>query len=320
MKDIVFNNGYIYTTGYNRTDDEARNLILTKWNPKGEIVWQSEWGEFGEQVGVGVGVHLDGTIYVIASDYSNAQPPFYDNSSLLEFDSNGNLLQNNSIDLCTFYDLGGRLYVGYNVLYFYLTSYTLVSMDLEGNFHSRFPSEAAAPDGEGGVYIANSIPIPEELDSSQIVITHTDSSGYEIENYTYSRVWPNGIYYYYRPVSMILTKINTIQLLAYNYYLAYDFTLLDFDLEGNLLSNRTIGNDYWPWTGGGPMYMEDGNSGVVYFAFTSMLMDTWVQGYATYNIPTTFQVSWTTIIAIASASVIIVAVAGIALSKRRQSF
>jgi len=324
VRSISYHNGFIYTTGYNITGN-GRDLIVTKWTTDGVKVWQSEWGEDYDQVGIGVGVHEDGSVYVVATDSDLESFTGNDNSSVLKFDNDGNLLWSKSITLpLTSGDHIGNLYVEEACIYFAIAG-SVSCINLEGEYLYGRNSFAVTPDGVGGLFIANQEPILSEYETSHLVLSQIDSTGYELWNSTYRRTWPNGLNYQYRPIDMVLSPENTLLILVYNSRHIFDYTLLTFDLDGTLLRNRTIGEvpgfteEYWPQMSEGPVFMDVGISGLGYFAFSipSGAIDVNVQAYEVYQVSDDVQVPIETIVAIAGGVGVIALVGVIVFKKKR---
>ena len=315
VRAITTSERFVYTTGSIIDSESNTNLIVTKWSSSGVRIWQSEWGAENYQVGVGIGVQQNGTIYVICSDYSFVEQG-YGRTSCLRFDSNGNLLGNRTTQYpLTWFDQGGDLYVEKDHLIFF-SGGDVTYTDLTGAILNWTTATAAISDGNGGMYTAYRGIMQEVADGTEIIISHIDDAGERVWNATYSRTWPNGLYYQYMPMDISLTAEGTILLLAYNMQISYDYTLLTFDLQGNLLRNRTIGNDYWPKFGP-RVYMAVGSSGIAYFAFTSQIMDLWIQGYRLNDASSSFNFTVAAVVAITSSVVVVFLIGGIL--KRRKS-
>jgi len=308
VRSMTYHDGFIYTTGYKTTDVDLQNLIVTKWSAaECAKVWQTEWGAQYSQVGVGVAVHEDGSVYVVASDYDLVGGPGYMNTSLLKFSNNGTLLWDRQPErLWTIWDERGDLYIDEDYLYFHQW-YGVDVMNLEGEYLRSFSAQAAIPDGNGGIFSAVNSDIQDIEQSSQIILTHSNSTGYQYWNTTYIRQWPNGGYHFYRPASIALTPMDTLLLLVYSYSLNFEFSLLTYDLQGNLLSNRTISNDSYPWMLGGPVFMDIGISGLGYFAFSinDRDIDVNILAYQVYEASGGFPITIATIVIIASTAIII---------------
>ncbi|MHA1928107.1 MAG: hypothetical protein ACTSV2_05975 [Candidatus Thorarchaeota archaeon] len=320
VRSMTYHDGFVYTTGFKFTDEDMQNLILTKWSTTGTKVWEREWGEQYSQVGVGVAVHEDGSVYVIASDYDFIGFPGYQNTSILKYNNEGDLLwEKQSLRRWTTMDFRGDLYIDEDHLY-YLRSYTLAILDLEGEYITDRSTRAAIPDGNGGFFSAIHEVIQGVEESSQIILSHSNTNGYQNWNTTFIRQWSNGKYYTYRPVNMALTPDDTLLLLVHSYYLNSEFRVLTYDFQGNLLNNRTITNDSWPWMSGGPIYMDVGSSGLGYFAFDIYDGDDFdinVLSYLVYEMPG-ITTTIAAVIIVASTVVIIGAVVGIIRWKRMQ--
>ncbi|MGY5870774.1 MAG: hypothetical protein RTV72_00875 [Candidatus Thorarchaeota archaeon] len=321
VRSMTYHDGFIYTTGYKYTDEDMENLIVTKWSSAGIMVWESEWGTQYSQVGVGVAVHENDSVYIVASDYDQIGLPGYLNSSILKFDSNGILLWERQIlYMFLFWDQRGDLYIQGDYLYF-SQGYGFSIMNVDGECIRAGPGGAITPDGNNGVFMAFQDTIQDVDDSSLVKLFHLNATGYPTWNTTYIRQWPNGRYHYNRPVSMAVTPEDTLLLLVYSYDLNLEFILLTYDFQGILLSNRTISNEIWPLLGG-HIFMDVGRSGRGYFAFDIYDgisdLDINIQAFEVYQVQGGFPITITSVIIIASTVVIIGAVGAIIRVKRQE--
>jgi len=318
VRSITFHEGFIYTTGYIDTDDNGKQLIVTKWSSSGAKVWESEWGSDHSQVGVGVAVHENGSVYVVVSDYEMMGFPIHMNASILKYDNNGLLLWDRQLEwMPLLYDVRGDLYIQGDYLYL-MQSYGISIIDLEGEYIWGMGSNAAVPDGHNGFYTAVLDYINDVEGGTQIVLYHANATGYRSWNTTYVRQWPNGRYMNFRPVSMALTPEDKLLLLVFSFTLNYEFILLTYDLQCNLLENRTISTSSWPHYYGDAFFMDIGNAGLGYFAFNIYedSIDINVQAFELYQAPGGFTLAITTFVIIASTVVIIGAVVAIFRGKR----
>ncbi|TFH00347.1 MAG: hypothetical protein E4H14_19735, partial [Candidatus Thorarchaeota archaeon] len=277
VRSMFIEDGYIYTTGYIYDVDTGRDLIITKWSSSGDRIWQKEWGGNHEQTGIAIGVQSNGTIYVICADFDFYEIG-YDTTQILKFDNDGNFLWNRtSLYFWTLYDnTFGEMQIFDTFFEFTLN----IGIPFGGRFYFNGTEsyltygEVLVPDGEGGCYAAawgGALGIPEY--GTTVFLTHyrlgDDPPSYSSNdwrtNFTVS--WPNGWRYALQPKAITLTPDDKIQLLLQHTWISYEFLLLTYDLEGNLLENRTIGYEHWPYYSA-PIFMASGKSGLVYFAFT----------------------------------------------------
>lgn len=321
VRSMFLQGGNIYTTGFIERADSGRNLIVTKWSAAGEKLWQKEWGESFDQVGVAIGVLKNGSIYVVYSDYSMDRP-YYQRNGIMKYDNNGNFISNVTSDyFYSLYDNSGDIILfddyllyqpnfGFGCRYYY-----------NGTIRYGIMADVIVPDNEGGCYALSYNSPSFEEDTSNIVLSHYNSSDNVVWRTFYSRVWPNGWYYSLAPRAMVLTHDNKIQVLTQLTSDTYEYFLLTFDLEGNLLQNRSIGNERWPYYTA-TFFMDSGRNGLLYIAFPfynmiSSQADVCVQAYQVYNASSLFNLPITTVVIIASTITIIIAIGGILVHKRR---
>ena len=320
VRSMTFHDGFIYTTGYIYEEDAIdRNMIVTKWSSSGVKVWESEWGGDFRQVGVGVAVHENGSVYVVVSDYDMMGSPGYQNETLLKFDENGNLLWEKPQGMLPLIrDVRGDLYLQGDYLYL-MQAYAISIMNLEGEYVAGVPSQAGIPDGNNGFYTATMDLNYEVEDGTRIVLYHRDATGNTIWNTTYVRQWSNGRYMNYMPTSMTITPDDELLLLAVSYTLNYEFILLTYDTQGNLLGNRTIMGKSWPAHYETVVFMDTGIGGLGYFAFDIFeeSIDINIQAFIVYEAPGVFTLTVAMVIMITSTLVIIGAGVGILRWKRR---
>ena len=270
---ITIHDGHIYTSGFIRKYDPIHyNLILTKWTMKGVKIWQKEWGGSYDQVGVAIGVHDDGSIYVMASDYNLRGPEGEDyyNSSLMKYDPSGELLWNRPVRFCTTYDYPGELYITDTRIY-YFTPGVVMCMDLEGELLWDEFSQAAVWDTNGNTYTA-------EVGGGGIEIACLDADGNQTWTEHYSIEYPNGWVEFLTPCDISLSPHDDIVLLIQSNFVDYGYHVLKFNLNGTLIREWSVGNEAWPYSGGS-IKIEVAPTGLLYVAFTAMSWDAWVQGY-----------------------------------------
>jgi len=103
--------------------------------------------------------------------------------------------------------------------------------------------------------------------------------------------------------------------------LTYEFVLLSYDLDGNLLSNRTLFSESFTDNVGGNMFMKIGNGGQTYIAFDLyerefFTSDICVQAYYLSGTGPGFTLTIPMIVAIGSTVVIIGVIVSILRKKR----
>ncbi len=279
---ITYHDGYIYTTGYVRKYDPYNfNLILTKWTLGGQRVWHKEWGGDYDQIGVAIGVHDDGSIYVVVSDLNlqGSEGEDYMNSSLLKFDSSGEVIWNRPLPLCTYFDASGDLWVFESHIVYYLSG-VLMCWDLDGAPIWDEAAWAATCDENGTVYAG-------ETTGIGVGIEHLDLQGNRTWSTLYQTEYENGWLEDLRPSDMAITNQNDLLVLAQGNRYDYSYLLLKYSLNGTHLQTWSIGNIGWPRPGVYSPMMEVTSTGLVYFAFVPMTSDVWIEAYAIgdYTLP-----------------------------------
>ncbi|MFW9844182.1 MAG: hypothetical protein ACFFEV_06390, partial [Candidatus Thorarchaeota archaeon] len=317
-----FQAGYIYTTGYRETSEYGKNLIITKWSPAGVKLWEIEWGEEHSQVGVAIAVQDNGSIYVIASDYDQIGMPGYTFSSVLKFNPDGTLQWEKSpVFLILYGDLAGTLYIQGEYMYF---DYTLggAVFSLAGEYLTGLNSVSLIPDSNDGFFAAYQVGTESDIEGSQVQLVHYNATGYT-----------NWTTYYYRelipsrfdrclPVNMAISPDSQLYMLVFVYPISFEYVLLTYDFDGNLLDNKTIFSKKIVDNILLDVYLVIGNGGVGYFA-TSIIeneFSTWdviIQAYQLSELGSGFVLTIPMIIAIGSSAIIVGAVVGIVQRKRK---
>ncbi|MFW9786060.1 MAG: hypothetical protein ACFFE2_03550 [Candidatus Thorarchaeota archaeon] len=278
---IAYHEGNIFTTGsfWGYEIPEYANLMLTKWTPTGQKVWEKEWGGDHDQIGVALDVHQDGSIYVLAADHNIRGPePAYQNSSLLKFDSSGNVLWNKPLPLCTMFDIPGKLWVFESHIIYFMSG-ILMCMDLEGNVLWDASSDAATCDESDNIYASDY--------SYGVPIYNYDFEGNQTWFAFYDIEYPNDWVEWLDVHDLALTQNDELLVLIQGWQFDESFRLLKYELNGTLLQVWSIGDDDWPWAHGARVHMEVTSTGLVYFTFGHISWDVWTQAYAIgdYTLP-----------------------------------
>ena len=313
VRSITYQNGSIYTTGYKETDYNM-NMIITKWSTTGGKVWEKEWGGYFSQVGVGIAVQENGSIYVVTNDYDSTQSRGNGSTSLLKYDNDGNLIWEKSIpSILLFHDDSGDLYIQGEYLYFLYSGYGTI-LNLEGDYITGFAARTMIPDGGNGFFFAVRDSIAGIIDSSHVRVYHVNATGYPIWNSTYVYQWPNGQYQYSIPLLMAVTPDDTLLLLMIDFVLGIKNVLLTYNLEGVLLDNQTIFSEDNAAAISNNVFMAVGTGGRVYFAFDVQELDLsqsfgttdiCVQAYRLYDTKLGFTLTIPMVISIGSTIVIV---------------
>ena len=277
---ITYHDGSIFTSGMKEhTDLEHWNLLLTKWSTSGQKVWEKEWGGDYDQVGVAIDVSNDSSIYVVVSDFNIRTEDVYHNSTLLKFDSAGNVLWNKPIDLITIQDASAELWVFEDKMLYHLGS-SITCMDLEGNWLWSKVSGAATCDENGNIFSAErtgeGVAIRQyDLDGNQTWVTY-----HQIE---YPNEWIEDL----SASDITLTPTGELLVLVLGNRYDHTYFLLKYSLEGDHIQTWSIGDYAWPRPGSWPPHMEVTSTGLVYFAFVPMTSDVWTQAYVIgdYTLP-----------------------------------
>ena len=272
---ITYHDGYLYTSGLYEPSERNYNVLLTKWDLAGRKIWENEWGGQHDQIGVALGVHKDGSIYVMVSDCNSRSEGPYWNTSLLKFNERGNLIWNKSLPLSTLLDLSTELWV-FDSHIFHSFREEIMCIDLEGNVLWQKDSRAAACDESGNVYTAHYI------DNPGINITKLDFSGNEIWSDIYEIEYPIDFTDIQTPLDMIVTPSNELLVLLQG-HVDRTYRLLSYSLNGTHTQTWTIGDSIWPIYQGGAWCMESTSTGLLYFSYEN----TWTQAYVIgpYTIP-----------------------------------
>ena len=282
-RDITFHDGNVFTTGcYFYRSSNYRDVMVTKWTASGQKIWERVWGGPNDQVGIAIGVHDDGSIYVMVSDYNYRGPTEsddYQNTTLVKLDSTGSMVWNKSIQLSTIQDVPGKLWIFKSHMIYWIDS-LLMSLDLDGNILWQKPSWSATVDENGVIYSTS-------YASQELGISRIAPDGNETWKTSFEVQYPNGWYEIIQPCDMSLTKTNELLVLVRGYNYDRSFFLLKYDLNGTLLQKWTIGNEAWPIPGSSSVLMNSASTGLVYFSF-NLGWDVWCQGYSIgeYTIPT----------------------------------
>ncbi len=277
---IIFNDGYIFTTGSHRYSDPVRrNMIVTKWTTSGTKVWESEWGELYDQIGIALGVHKDGSVYVMVSDYNYVEPPGYQRSNLLKFDSSGLFLWNKSLPLSSIEDVPGSLHV-FDSHIFYEIQGLMMTMDLEGNIVWDGAAWGATTDENGTIYAITSQGAGLEINQFDIEGNETWTEYYEVE-------YPTGWIEFLRMIDIALTPTDELLILYQADFIDDSYFLLKYDTNGTFIESWEIGDDNWPYSTSYSPTMEVASSGLMYLSLNMYSWNVVVQGYVVgeYAIP-----------------------------------
>jgi len=267
---ITIRDGFIYTTGYVRTDDEQNNLIVTKWSSNGERLWQTEWGGIYSEEGSAIAVSSDGSIYVWAPYYNRAFEPEFWKSSFLKFDSSGTLLWNKTSEI-PLLPRWAELEMQPDGMYSWDTlNVEKRDFSCEPVWNISRQAFAVNFDDAGNIYIATigSWEGPGALpDEWQVMISKWSSSGAEIWNTNYSIPLIDHSFLRVQCRSVDVAPDGSVIAILHEMELGYDFHMLKFDPSGSFLWDKIIGDDRWPVYGGDEPKLQIGDNGLAYVGF-----------------------------------------------------
>ncbi|MGY5859739.1 MAG: hypothetical protein RTU63_10240 [Candidatus Thorarchaeota archaeon] len=267
---LTIHDGYVYTTGYVYTSDEteSKDLIVTKWSPDGDVLWQTEWGGTYDEEGSAIAVSSDGSIFVWSVYYNRRFEPEFWKSSFLKFDSSGTLLWNKT---CAIPLLPG-------IAELEMQSDGMYSWD-SGNVEKRDNTCAAVWnisiramavnfDKSGNIYIATQGQgSGEHADEWQVMISKWSSNGAQLWHTNYTIPLPDGNSWFFVCGSIDVAPDGSVIAILNGMRLIYDYHLLKLDSNGNLLWDKIIGDDRWPVYGGLTPELNIGDNGLAYVGF-----------------------------------------------------
>jgi hypothetical protein len=278
---IAYHDGHIYTTGYFYRDaPEYYNLMLTKWSTSGQKIWEKEWGGIHDQVGVGIAVHDDGSIYVLVSDFNiRSEPAYSQNASLIKFDSSGNVVNITQPLVGTTLDVPLNLWISENRIIYHLGG-LVACLDLEGDWIWGDHAEAVTCDENGTVYSAL-------RDYESLRITKYDLEGNQTWSSLYQLEYPNGWFERFAPCDLSLTPTDELTILVQCDYYDDSYYLLKYSLDGDHLQTWSIGDFTWPYPYMGKPLMEVTSTGLAYFCYHPMGRGPWTQAFVIgdYTLP-----------------------------------
>jgi hypothetical protein len=278
---IAFHDDNLFTTGYfyGYESPDYHNLMLTKWSTNGQKIWEKEWGAEYDQIGVALGVHSDGSIYVMASENNIRSEPTFENSILLKFDSSGDLLWAKPEPLSTYLDVEGDLWVTDSQVISHIAG-NIACFDLDGNILWNSLAHAACYDGNEFLYTAESTGIGVLIKKVDLQGNETLLANDEIE---YQNNWLEDL----RAYDIALTPNDELLVLMRGERYDESYFLLKHSLDGTLQQTWTIGNDYWPVPSGFPFHVDVTSTGLAYITFDTMTQDVWTQAYIVgeYSLP-----------------------------------
>ena len=201
----VDSSGNIYVTGGIQGGSGSDDVIILKFDPSGEVLWQKSWGGTHFDYGGGVIVDSYGDIYVTGSTESFGSGP--ESLFLLKLNSSGSLIW---------------------------------QKDWGPNYPKFATGEGIAIDSSGSIYVTGyySFSIPDPDNVLDILLLKFDSSG----NLMWQRTWDSGSWD--RAEDVAVDSYGGVYVtgcvLA---HAGYDVLLVKFDSSGNQAGIVTWGNN-----------------------------------------------------------------------------
>ncbi len=269
---LTIHDGYIYTTGFIRTDDEtnSRNLIVTKWSPNGERLWQTEWGGMYDEEGTGIAVSSDGSIYVWAVYWNLRFEPEFWKSSFLKFDSSGTLLWNKTNEL-PLMPRGAELEMQTDGMYSWGGFVEKRNFNCEPVWNISQSALAVNFDNSGNIYIASyGYGAGAHSEEWQIMISKWNSNGVELWQTNYTIPLPDGRSWIFQCRSIDVAPDGSVLAILHGWQLIYDYHMVKFDSDGNHLWDKIIGDDHWPMSGQLEPKLSISDNGLAYIGFNRL--------------------------------------------------
>ncbi len=294
---MTLHDNHVYTTGYVYTSDTtgSKDLIVTKWTPNGDIVWQTQWGGIYDEEGSAIAVSSDGSIYVWSVYYNLRFEPEFWKSSFLKFDSSGTLLWNRTSVVPLLPGIA-ELEPRPDGLYSWDSAYLEKrNFTCELVWNISRPAFAVNFDEIGNIYIAtlNDWGGPGgDPDHWQVTISKWSSSGIELWHSNYSIQLPDETYLNFECRVIDVAPDGSVLTILHEMHFTHDYHMLKFDSTGSFLWDKLIGDERWPpYTGIEPQ-LEMGRNGLAYvgvelFGYVGVGITAYVVG--PYNTGTNLQ-------------------------------
>jgi hypothetical protein len=272
---LTIHDGNIYTTGYIKTSDEteSKDLIVTKWSPNGDVLWQTEWGGIYDEEGNAIAIASDGSVFVWSVYYNLRFDPEFWKSSFLKFDSSGTLLWNKT-SLIPLLPGIAELEMQPDGMYSW-ESINVEKRDLicEPVWNISLPAWAVNFDDSGNIYIATHVTgSGEHEDEWQVMISKWSSNGVRLWHTNYTIPLPDGSSLPFNCRSVDIAPDGSILAILHEMDLACDYHLVKFDSFGSFLWDKIIGDDHWPVPGSEPK-LDICDNGLAYVGFQRYVGD-----------------------------------------------
>lgn len=267
---MTVHDGNIYTTGYIRTSDEtqSKDLVVTKWSPNGDVLWQTEWGGIYDEEGNAIAVASDGSVFVWSVYYNLRFDPEFWKSSFLKFDSSGALLWNKTNNLIALLPGIAELEMQPDGMYSWDSS-LVEKRDLtcEPVWNISLPAWAVNFDDSGNIYTATQGGgSGEHADEWQVMVSKWSSNGVQLWHTNYTIPLSDGSSWFFQCKSVDVTPDGSVLVILHGMQLTFEYHLVKFDSSGNLLWDKIIGDDHWPVPGSEPK-LDICDNGLAYVGF-----------------------------------------------------
>ncbi len=273
---ITFHDGYIFTTGSIRNRETSEgpsslDVLVTKWSPYGDVVWETQWGGFDTEDGQSIGVSLDGSIYVCALYESYYSSSGLLQSHLLKFSPSGTFLWNKTFDTLHF-SSNSQIEMRPDGMYSWDGS-SVEKLDFNGEVIWSINQRALAVnyDDRGNIFIAiHGYYIGGPGEEYPLILSKWNTNGEKLwqSNYTYTLNdgWP----WMFVCRSIDIAPDGSIIALLHGSYRINDYRLVKFDPEGNFLWDTIVEDEHWPYYGQREPKLEIADNGIAYFGFTRL--------------------------------------------------
>jgi hypothetical protein len=322
---ISFHDDYIYTTGDINKENTGRDLIVTKWASSGTKIWQSEWNHEFDQFGEAIGVHSDGSIYVVIS---NISMDGIQNSSIIKLDDTGAFLWNKTLPFQSTYPANlGSFQVFENYIYCEIQG-RLVCLSLEGDIIWEVTTEdglRATADNEGMIYAVSQVSrSPTLFGGTSLEICQINLEGNVTWNNNYEIVYDNGwIENSLGSCDITLTPTGEIAILGYADGYDDSYFLLKYSNNGTFIQSWSIGTRFHEgWPEPSSIMVEVATTGLLYVSMNVYTFEVLIQAYVigNYTLPSTGLLGSETMLILALGGGIgAVIVAGVVIYKKKRS-
>ena len=267
---MTVHDGYIYTVGYIKTSDEtqSKDLVVTKWSPNGDVLWQTQWGGIYDEEGSAIAVSSDGSIFVWAVYWNIRFDPSFWKSSFLKFDSSGTLLWNKTSQIPLLPGIA-ELEMQADGMYSW-DSVIVEKRDFTGEPIWNISQQVNAVnfDDSGNIYIADfGYGSGDYSDEWQVRISKWNSNGVQLWHTNYTIPLPDATSWNYGCSAVDVAPDESVLAILHSMQLINEYHMIKFDPNGNHLWDKIIGDDRWPVFGAREPKLEIGDNGLAYIGF-----------------------------------------------------